>query len=124
MTSPSHLLQPVLFRGLLCLFLLVASLNGSEYHSEQSTASSPPSTLSHHHAAIPMISFSFNFDPSDYSSKLISSIDYPVKYLSVQIGDSDSLNIDNMYHSVSTAIAQNKHIHHSQILMKPYNPGS
>ena len=77
-----------------------------------------------HSHAIPVLTFSFNFDPSNYATKLIKSIDYPVKLLWVQIGDSNPVNnVEQMVDKVGAAISKNKFIHHSLVHTLPYNPG-
>lgn len=75
--------------------------------------------------AIPVLSVSFNYDPTNYIGKLIQSIDFPVRHLVLQLGNKNSLLTDEMLSNVHKAIANNsQHVIHSDITTLTHNPGS
>lgn len=76
------------------------------------------------HHGFPLISVSLNYDPTNYLSKLIASIDYPVKRFVVQIGNTHANITKEIAQQVSVAVSSNPLIRHSHIVELTHNPGA
>lgn len=73
---------------------------------------------------VPLISISINTDPKNYLSRLIRSIDYPVEYLHIQIGNTDTTVIDDILRKIGPVESNNSYILRCNHTIINYNPGS
>lgn len=73
--------------------------------------------------SIPMLTVSMNMDKNKYLSRLLASIDYPVKIVCIQIGNSDESIVKSVVHDIQVFRMKNPLIN-IQLTTLPYNPGS
>jgi hypothetical protein len=75
--------------------------------------------------SIPIISVSLHFDPKDYITRLINSIDHPVDKLLIQVGNSNLSMVKDITDKINLAKKNTKqYITNLEITIQNFNPGS
>lgn len=73
---------------------------------------------------VPLISVSLNTDPKNYLSRLLRSIDYPVNFIQIQIGNTDSKIVIEILSKEREAQIGNANIMQLNFTVLDHNPGS